>query len=305
MPWGEDGLVIDALDISDRVVAQRALRSTEAALEEARRLADVQRQAGIGSWEWDFAANQLTWSDVMYELHGAVPGAATPMALQMRGVLPRDRAQLRGALALGVRKGGSYTTRYRVRRPDGTVVHLAGSTHVELGPDGVATHAWGTERDVTEDVERELMLTEQALTDPLTGLWNRRGWETATTKLTEGPTAVAVLDLDHFKMWNDKHGHAAGDALLRGCAGAWVTLLRRGDVLARFGGEEFALVLPDCELDEAVFVVDDLRRAVPGRATASAGVTLLTDEGLDAALARADELLYRAKETGRNRTVAG
>ena len=113
-----------------------------------------------------------------------------------------------------------------------------------------------------------------------------------------------MIDLDHFKALNDTQGHAAGDAVLRACALAWQQRLRADDVVARIGGEEFALLLPTCDLVAARRLVDRLRAAVPGDVTASAGITVLgRDEDLGAALARADRALYAAKRSGRNRVI--
>ena len=86
------------------------------------------------------------------------------------------------------------------------------------------------------------------------------------------PVAVAILDLDRFKAYNDTHGHAAGDQLLKGACAAWSGALRGGDVLARFGGEEFVVVLPGCAAADAAALVDRLRRQAPSGQTCSAGV---------------------------------
>ena len=303
VPWGEDGLVIDVADVTDQRTAQMALERSE------QRLAEAQRLAGLGSWDWDLVTDTLVWSAVEHQLLG-VPLSVTPTPELVHAMIPvEDRAGVMAVCRAARASGGSFTTRHRMRRPDGRIVHLAGWGHVELGPDGTATRMWGTERDVTAEVQREADLTEQALTDPLTGLLNRRGWDGATAlgahgQVVVGQVAVAVLDLDHFKRFNDTHGHAAGDALLRACAAAWTARLRPGDVLARTGGEEFAVLLPGCDLAAAVTVLDDLRRSMPATATASAGVTLLGSRTVEDALSCADVALYRAKRTGRNRTVA-
>ncbi len=150
-------------------------------------------------------------------------------------------------------------------------------------------------------------------TDALTGLPNRRAWDGAIARHLDQARAqrrrltVALIDLDHFKRFNDERGHQAGDRLLKGAAGAWRSELRAGDVLARYGGEEFALVAPDCGVDDAVGLAERLRAAVPGDATCSIGVAEWDGhEDADALLARADAALYAAKRTGRDRvTPAG
>jgi diguanylate cyclase (GGDEF)-like protein len=154
------------------------------------------------------------------------------------------------------------------------------------------------------------LLNRQARTDELTALPNRRAWdeavvrEIARAQRTGEPLCVALLDLDHFKAFNDTHGHQAGDAHLRRTAAAWRRELRAIDVLARYGGEEFGVLLPACEPDMAREVIDRVRFATPGGETASAGVVLFDGkESPDSLLARADSALYRAKHAGRAQTV--
>lgn len=149
-----------------------------------------------------------------------------------------------------------------------------------------------------------------AVTDDLTGLPNRRGWEVELSRLmaaarrNETRLTVGIADLDHFKLYNDTRGHAAGDQLLQAFAGAAKLALREVDFLARWGGEEFALALPACGREEAGLVLDRLRRTVPDGQTCSFGHA--TWDGSESPLqlvARADRALYAAKAAGRNQVV--
>jgi diguanylate cyclase (GGDEF)-like protein len=149
-----------------------------------------------------------------------------------------------------------------------------------------------------------------ARTDVLTGVANRRGWDDELSReLARGvrsglPLCVALIDLDHFKAFNDRHGHQAGDLLLKEAAVAWQARLRKTDLLARYGGEEFAVLLPDCGLDDAMEISDRLRTAQP-EGTCSIGVAAWdTREHGTELVARADRALYAAKESGRNRCCA-
>lgn len=162
-------------------------------------------------------------------------------------------------------------------------------------------------------IEREDLLRRlhaQAITDPLTGLGNRRAWldglarETARSARTGEPLGVSMLDLDEFKAYNDANGHPAGDALLALVAAEWRVRLRGGDIICRVGGEEFGLLLPGCPASAMHDLVESLRDLVPGGQTVSAGSTLW-EPGEESAItvARADALLYEAKSTGRNRQV--
>ncbi|WP_170323598.1 sensor domain-containing diguanylate cyclase [Cryptosporangium phraense] len=152
------------------------------------------------------------------------------------------------------------------------------------------------------------LLYLQANRDELTTLPNRRSWsEAAATLASDSPgeepaAAVAILDLDRFKLYNDTFGHAAGDDLLRSAAEAWRRCLRATDVLARHGGEEFVVLLPSPDTEIARRVLERMQEATPYSQSFSAGIARWEfREPVDAALARADEALYRAKAEGRRR----
>jgi diguanylate cyclase (GGDEF)-like protein/PAS domain S-box-containing protein len=155
-------------------------------------------------------------------------------------------------------------------------------------------------------------LDELTRTDELTGLPNRRAWdellvhELAVAERHDKPVSVAMLDLDFFKRYNDEHGHLAGDRLLRAAAAAWQGTLRATDVLARWGGEEFALLLPGCDGPGAAMLIGRLRGMLPDGVTFSAGVA--TSDGTTAPrtlIDTADQALYQAKAGGRDRVVVG
>jgi diguanylate cyclase (GGDEF)-like protein len=149
-----------------------------------------------------------------------------------------------------------------------------------------------------------------ARTDGLTGVANRRAWdeelprELARAARSGQPVCVALLDLDHFKAYNDEHGHQAGDRLLKAAAAAWQGRLRKTDLLARYGGEEFAILLPDCALENAMEIAERLRTAQP-EGTCSIGVADWDGrEDVAQLVARADRALYAAKAAGRDRCFA-
>jgi diguanylate cyclase (GGDEF)-like protein len=167
-------------------------------------------------------------------------------------------------------------------------------------------------------------LREQALKDPLTQLGNRRQFEEradaalALSRRRGRALAVLMIDIDHFKRVNDEHGHAAGDELLRALGACLRESLRGSDVCGRIGGEEFAVVLPDEDLEGGAATAERLRRLVEQLAveseagggriavTVSIGVAEFPRDGdaLEPLLRRADERLYRGKQDGRNRVVA-
>jgi diguanylate cyclase (GGDEF)-like protein len=162
-----------------------------------------------------------------------------------------------------------------------------------------------------ERVETLSRLERVALTDDLTGLPNRRSWdeqlqrELSRARRRGTPLTVAMLDLDHFKLYNDRHGHQAGDRFLKEAGAAWEGLIRDTDIIARYGGEEFAVGFPDTELETARELVERLRSATPEGERCSAGVAAFDGgEGADELVARADAALYEAKRGGRDRAVA-
>jgi len=158
-------------------------------------------------------------------------------------------------------------------------------------------------------------LREAALRDPLTGLHNRRAFEDALRRhLAEGGDfAIVILDIDHFKVVNDRYGHMAGDAALRACAETIVGTLRASDLVARIGGEEFAAILPGTSAADALEVIGRVREAVAAcdivghgaafRITISGGVAHSSSglDHMDKLMRAADAGLYRAKTAGRNR----
>jgi len=155
-----------------------------------------------------------------------------------------------------------------------------------------------------------VQLAALARADALTGAPNRRTWDHELSRACRAavdrdePLCVAIVDLDHFKRYNDTHGHQAGDLLLREAVAAWTDLLEEGEFLARYGGEEFALILAGQTPVQARIRIDLLREATPSGQTFSAGVALWdpeTEPG--AAVAAADAALYRAKRAGRNRVA--
>jgi diguanylate cyclase (GGDEF)-like protein len=162
-------------------------------------------------------------------------------------------------------------------------------------------------------------LRNQALRDPLTGLYNRRFMEEVLESFAlqaerrKSPISAIMIDLDHFKQLNDKHGHAAGDAVLRDVAGVIQASLRKSDVACRYGGEELIVLLPDSDLESAQAKAEAIRTKIAELSSlegvtisASLGVASIpqTSSSPSELTAMADEALYRAKESGRNKVMS-
>jgi diguanylate cyclase len=164
------------------------------------------------------------------------------------------------------------------------------------------------------EFEREARLARveaMARTDELTGLANRRALdeeirrELARAKRMGHQVAIAMLDIDRFKDYNDRHGHPAGDMLLREAATAWRISIRQSDFIGRYSGEEFIVILPDCQPAGASDVVERLRAVTPDGQTVSGGIaTWDGSESAESLLARAGRALHAAKHAGRDRLVA-
>ena len=164
---------------------------------------------------------------------------------------------------------------------------------------------------------------ELSVTDPLTGLYNRRYMESQTALLVENAVnrgkmlSMLALDVDHFKAVNDTHGHDVGDRVLEELADRLRHCVRNVDLICRMGGEEFVIILPDTGMDVALKVAERIRRTVSAKPieagarlgplpiTVSLGVALIESaaDSMDDILKRADEALYRAKREGRNRVI--
>lgn len=221
-----------------------------------------------------------------------------------------------------LRAGRPESGEVDIARPDGSIF-AAEFTTTPIAEDGTAG-AVITFRDVsarkrleTQTLESLAAAEQMAAVDPLTGLANHRTFherlaaEVGRAKRTGRGVALVLMDLDHFKRVNDQHGHQTGDRVLEHAASVMRQETRSGELIARVGGEEFAMLLPDADVDEALRAAERIRRAIAatdfpavGRMTVSAGVCDMTHAEDAATLYRlADGALYWAKHRGRDRVV--
>ncbi len=177
-------------------------------------------------------------------------------------------------------------------------------------------------RDITAQKKHEAALIQLARHDPLTGTANRRYFferaeqEFMRSRRYQAPLSIALIDVDHFKHINDQYGHATGDEVLKLLSEKITALLRESDLLARIGGEEFAILMPSTGLAGAALMAERLRMTIAEEASPvaglmlhlrfSAGVTQLKaqDQSIEDCLRRADEAMYKAKQAGRDRVEA-
>ena len=301
------------LDITGRKEAEEGVRRSET------RLAEAQRIAHVGSWEWDIKSNTVVWSDELYRIFGRTPEEfESTYEAFLHWVHPADRAFVRRTIQEAYETGGSFSFEHRIVRPDGSTRMLQSRGEVLTDRDGERVKMAGTAQDVTERKALEEQLQHQALHDPLTGLPNRTLFADrlrqarARARRREGEVSVLFMDLDNFKVINDSLGHKAGDRLLVAVSKRIKSILRPEDTVARLGGDEFIFLLEDTGTQGAVHVAERVLKQMwepyfLGRrrlfVTASIGVATGGVKGrYDADLLRnADLAMYRAKHSGKAR----
>jgi diguanylate cyclase (GGDEF)-like protein/PAS domain S-box-containing protein len=242
-------------------------------------------------------------------------------------LLEKSSEQIAGEGFLNLLDDSDYMTAYLAQSgieiPSTVVYHnrvlsfYAATIH---SPDGAHIGSAALMRDVTEEKRLEKQLRDLSNTDSLTGLHNRRRMEETLSeefsraKRYKLPLSVLMLDVDHFKRFNDQYGHDQGDRVLQSVARVMQNTCRDVDSPCRYGGEEFCLILPSTGLDGAARMAERVRSNVENhrvdglQVTISIGVAVFPTVGQDAESLKklADEALYHAKRSGRNRyCIAG
>lgn len=299
---------------------RRDLNPTPLPDAEARRLYDQAASlAGIGAWECRLANQQLTWTDGVYDIFGLTRGSALHRPSIVDLYHDASRAEMERLRANLIRTCKGFILDARVLTVDGAERWMRLSANVSHSH-GRPVCIYGAKQDVTREKQMWLGLRRLAYSDPLTGLANRRAFEADLSELRRCPAdsralgLLALIDLDLFKPVNDRYGHAAGDACLRQIARRLETVLNDARMIARIGGDEFALLL--CSAPGRPHVLHRLRQALAALSRpilwnqqqieigASIGATILSPgRSIDPeqCFAEADSALYVAKAAGRNR----
>jgi diguanylate cyclase (GGDEF)-like protein/PAS domain S-box-containing protein len=294
----------------------QAKRTKEALGESEASLAVAQRIAHIGSWDLDLVTNKLHWSAEIYRIFGfPEDGVSASYDLLLKKIHPDDRIFVRHAMDRALYEHETFSMDHRILRPDGTERIVHSRAEVIYNEDGWATSMVGIVHDITERKQAENKLMHLAHHDPLTGLYNRQYLLESLQKVlvkNQHHGALLFVDLDHFKVVNDTLGHATGDRLLTTLSDKLQYVVREEDVLARIGGDEFALLLEEATPEEAQGVAERLVEMIRAFRYSEEGVTFTIGSSVGMAyiethmeaeelLSRADRACYLSKARGGNR----
>lgn len=326
------------LKVAHRVLsAEDSLRRKQEELQIAGdRLASMNERLTLASRRFEELFSDLPVACFTFDCHGLIHewnraaaelfGEKAQTALMCpvwEAFAGRDRGFWNRALVDQIFNGNAQEDVDWVLETESIGRHLICNVIPMHGVNGEVLGGIATNQDITERREAELALEEAnrrlstlAVTDGLTGVWNHRRFreelETHFATVKRGAdVSVILLDVDHFKLFNDAFGHPAGDEVLKKVAAILERCSREHEYVARYGGEEFAIVLSHADAEAALRVAERMREAIEGeqwtlrQITASLGVATarLGDESPEEVLQRADAALYASKQQGRNRVT--
>lgn len=301
-----------ARDVSEQKMAAAALHES---VEKLRLAADA---ADLYYWEWDADADTLTWGRNPAGLLGLAEQPASPWLDLRKLVHPDDLERYQAAGQRALESAEGFRCEFRVVAPGGETRWLISEGKLIRGRDGASRRVLGATRDITQAKRQEEEVRFLAYHDTLTGLPNRRLLDDRLKQAVylaqrrDGRVGVMLVDLDEFKQVNDTLGHRAGDSVLREVSRRLAGCVRKADTLARQGGDEFVIVIPDLGIEaDCQVVAEKILRTlqeeciVDGRAFrigASIGISVFPADAGDgeSLLRNADVAMYRAKQLGRN-----
>ena len=300
-------------DITVRKEMENKLHKSE------ERLKVAQLISKVGDWEWDITTDKLYWSDEVYRIFGQQPGMfQASFEAFKQAIHPEDQVMVQQAIESSMSNGHLFSLDYRIVLPDGDVrwVHEEGKDFSD--EEGKPIRRQGTVHDITERKLAEQNINFLATHDPLTKLPNRTllmdriNQAKSVANRNKNKFAVLFFDLDNFKPINDQFGHGAGDAILCEVAKRCKQVVRDADTIARFGGDEFVVVLhalkePSAVKAVAEKIINNVMQPITIDGTeltigCSIGIAIYPDDALEAEelISRADVAMYRAKQSGKN-----
>jgi len=307
-----DYLVSVLQDITESKRTEAALRHSQTML------ARTERIANVGSWEWDIANDRVIWSEELFRIFQRDPAAGAPPYAEHPGVYgPADFQRLDACVQAAISDGTPFELELQVCRPSGEIRHAISRGEALRDGNGRITHLYGSCHDITALRRSQAELHRLAHQDTLTGLPNRvlfqqRVEAAIRSARCDDGFALLFLDLDRFKHVNDTLGHQIGDRLLQQVARALAREIADTDTLARFGGDEFVVLMKESVSGEAVGQLAGRLLAVFTRPftlggrefylTGSVGVSVYPRDGenLDTLLRNADIAMYQSKAQSRN-----
>lgn len=315
-------LVEQQLELAATARSLDVARAAQAALEESNaRFQDLVNASNQVFWVTDIDSGSVLYVSPAYERvwKRSVTSLLADASNWTLPIHTEDRELTEQAYQGGLTARRAFEVEFRIVLPDGSIRHILNRGFPVQAADGRLIRMAGVASDITELHRAREELRTLAETDELTGALNSRAFrrllchELTRSARERRPLAVALLDIDNFKAVNDLYGHLAGDAVLTQVVRVLRGRLRASDIVARIGGDEFCVVLPNADEEGAALVLGELltevaRVRVPLEAGRSVAVTLsvgiaISDSGSEAAelLKRADEALYTSKRGGRNR----
>ncbi|MBE9093215.1 EAL domain-containing protein [Tychonema sp. LEGE 07203] len=309
------GRVFSFRDVTERLQSEEKLRKSE------ERFHLLTRATNDAVWDFNLLKNEYWLSEEFEKVFGYKLNETHTIELELwwLNIHPEERERVKSSFnKTMISDAQCWSEEYSFRRADGGYVFVLDRGYIIRNESGKAVRAIGTMMDITQRKQAEEIIRYQAVYDQLTGLPNRILFNERLlaslkqAEKTQKMLAVMFLDLDRFKKINDTLGHAAGDRLLEGFAGRISDTLRSTDTVARWGGDEFTVLLPDINcLEDAVKtaqrILDNLKPAFklegqPFHISSSIGIAVYPNDGEDAEtlVKNADAALYRAKEMGRN-----
>lgn len=308
-------LISIARDITERVQLENVLK------ERTPQLSYVLNVAGDGLWDWNLQNDEVFFSPQLKQMLGYGPHEMQPhLDTWISNVHPEDLERVYQVLQKHLQgEVPRYEAEYRLKNRSGQYIWVFDHGAVcERGESGKPLRVIGMVHNISTRKDLENKLHQRATQDELTKLLNRyAGYKQFSTlldlaKKDQTKLSVALIDLDHFKRINDLNGHLVGDEVLKRTAKAMSAELRKSDVLLRWGGEEFLLIMPNTELQEAYAICSHFQECLnmsiessdllSFKVTFSGGIACYPNHGctIEDIVKAADEALYQAKRLGRN-----